>query len=1473
MSSVQNYARERIVTELKNKLQTDLDIKELHFQPFTSVELVGIHLNDRQNDTILNAEKLYANIDIIELLRKRLVINSVRLNHFDIHLSKETKESPLNIQFVIDAFKSDNKEKKESFEVKLAAVTFGEGNFTYDVKDQKIVEGKFDANHIRVSDFNARLALKSLKTDSINIQIKKLSLTEKSGFHIENLATRVITQDKKLFVKGFKLDLPNSLLQFSKCEMDFSKLDSTNNLLSSTTFDCAITSSYISLKDISAFVPEFANFEDRLYLKTSISGSLDDLKMDNLALNYGEKMRLTANAEVKDVRVADSTYLLGTVEELYITAEGIEGLINNFSSIKKSIPKEIANLGTVSFRGDISGYLTELVAFGSLKTDIGTVNTDLLFGFKPKPGIDSYFNGKIAASNINIGKLLNKKELNELSFDLAIDIQKPTNRKMGGTVEGTIHQFDFNNYSYKDIHLNGNYDGLKIDGLLELDDENGYLAVSGLFDLSNKEKPVLDFMASIENVRLDKLNLSKKYLDSYLSLNINANFSGKNIDDAEGSLTIDSLVFRANDKQFNLNELIVEASGYSENRKLKIKSDIINGEVSGAYSFSTMVESVKQTAHTYLPALVPARLNDTKKIKENNLSLDFVINNTSELSDILGLPVTVLSPARITGFYNNIYEKFKFEIFFPSLKAAGANIKSGYLVAENSSDMINSTITGIVAGKNNTMNELEINLSAKDDIVDSKLSFDSNGIREYKGVFAASTAFSRRKDNASLRSEISVHPGELILNDSIWNIKESRIVIDSSYVAVNNFLIHSQLENQSINIDGRFSPNNPNDVLKVDLKSINLEYVFNMLAIEALNFGGYATGSLYASTTKGKPYANVDLSVSDFKFNGAPLGDLALFGELDEQTNRVKMKGSVTTVNQDITLIDGFLNPVTEELSINFDATKINIGFLNKYISTLFNNVTGIGSGQVHLFGDFHDVTVEGKAYIENGNLGINFLNTNYSFTDTIFLKKDLIYFNDIKFNDSKGNHASVSGKVAHNYFSDFLYHIDLSADNFLLYNATETHNPTFFGTVFGSGTGSISGDEQALNIDVRMRTNENSKIRMNFMDEVVNEYSFITYKNPTDTIEEGRKDPNNLKAIKSNSGMEINMNFYIDATPDATVEIVMDPVGGDVLRASGNGTMHFTWGSKVAPQLFGTYTIDKGSYNFTFQKILERKFSIQRGSSVQFRGDPFTANLNIEAVYKLTANLNDLDQYIAEKSGQVNVPVNCILNLTGELRHPNVNLDVTLPNADGEVQRQVKNLMNTEDMINRQVVYLLLLSKFFTPNYANAEHRTSDFASVASATLSTQLSKILSQIDDRWQVGTNIRTSDADFSSTEVELILSSNLLNDRLILNGNFGYRDDPNTQDAFIGDVDVEFLLNRAGNWRIKAYNHYNEKYYYTKTAIQTQGVGIMYKKDFDRISEFFGIEKKPKPAKKDSITPFIPDSTMKGSSLSDFVKIKK
>lgn len=1486
MSPVQNYAKNIIVDELKKKLGTEVGIGKLSFHPFNTIALDSVYLYDQSGERVLLANRISADIDILALTSNQLIFTSAKLSDFDIRLSKETSNSPLNIQYVIDAFKSDNKESKSKLEIKLNSVSISNGEFRYDVKDKEKKEDKFDANHIHVSDFNARLALKSLVTDSLNVQIKKLNLKEQSGLEISNLTCRLLTHGKQVSVRGFRLDMPSSTLTLDKCEINTAIIDSSMNVMENAMIDCVISPSHIAPKDLTAFIPSLKNFNDVVTIKAHISGTIDDINVDDLTLDYGEKMHLVTHTEIHDIRYRDKMYILGSIEDLTITTDGIEGLANNLSNKKANLPKQIANLGTISFQGDVSGYLDQLTAFGSFETKLGIVKTDILFRLKHQKWIDYYLQGKVYTSDFNLGELLGNTRFNKTSLDINISMEKTTHGNMKGKAEGTIFNFDYNNYSYKDITLDANYDGKRADGHVNLNDPNGILDIDGILDLSDKNKPELDFTARIKDVQLDELHLVDKFKNSYLSLVVNANFKGKTPDDIVGAVSIDSIDFIRGDKLFFLPKLSITSAITDSIRKLTIDSDIIKGEVSGAYNFATMVKSIKHTLHPYLPAVIPDNKDANEEIEDIDLKFNLQVNNSESLSNILELPVTNYSPAKIFGDYNSSRNKFKIEAYVPAIKAAGMNMKSVYLSAENKEENISSKINALIAGKKNVMNDIGIDIIASNNSINTNITFSNDAKQRAKGVFDITTLLSKKDKDAPLRIDMDILPSELILNNAIWKMDKSHIAMEAGTIGIDNLRIHTEKGDQEIKVNGRFSPKNPQEILKAELKNIDLEYIFQTLAIDVLKFGGAATGNIFVSSIEQKPYANTRLEITDFKFNGTDLGYLNIFSELDDETNMVMLEGTILSKENKNTNVKGSIDPIKQKLSIHFDADSIDVSFLNAYTSSVFNKVQGRGTGNVHLHGNFSNVTVEGKAYIEKGLVGISFLNTDYMFSDTVYMKLNpgsdigLIYFNDVAFSDQNNNKAIISGKVVHDYFRDFLYHIDLSAQNFMVYNATEKQNPIFYGTVFGSGNGTIGGDEKSVDIRISMRTEENTLVRMNFMEDVVNEYSFITYKDPksnilNDTVSQAQKRLIATSPLKTESGMEINMDFYIDATPNATLEILMDPVGGDVLRGSGSGAMQFVWGSNTSPKLYGNYFINRGSYNFTFQRIMERKFSIQDGSSVQFRGDPFEATLDVTALYKVTANLNDLDRQLAQRTGQANIPVNCVLNLTGALKHPNVALDVQFPASDPEVQRQIKSLINTEDMINRQVAYLLILSKFYTPQYADVDRQTSDFAAVASATLSNQLSKIISQIDDRWELGTSIRYSDADqLSSTEVEVMLSSHLLNDKLIINGNFGYRDNPMlNQEAFIGDIDLELLLNNSGSWRIKAYNHYNEKYYYTQTATQTQGVGLIYKRDFDNVNELFIRQPKKDKQAQDTITPILPDSTKKGSALSNFIRLKK
>lgn len=444
-----------------------------------------------------------------------------------------------------------------------------------------------------------------------------------------------------------------------------------------------------------------------------------------------------------------------------------------------------------------------------------------------------------------------------------------------------------------------------------------------------------------------------------------------------------------------------------------------------------------------------------------------------------------------------------------------------------------------------------------------------------------------------------------------------------------------------------------------------------------------------------------------------------------------------------------------------------------------------------------------------------------------------------------------LNGYVKHTFFKapEFEFNIT-DANHMLVYDETEKRNPDWYGRVFANGKAAVKGGPGWVNITADMSTASQSVFTFVLSDiEEAGEYSFITFRNRdllevADTIVANPtpalvRDLRKKLAQKEEAGASrYDMDFSVTMTPEAQLVIVMDPVGGDRIRTFGSGTIRMQYGSTDEElRMYGTYTLERGSYNFTLQDIIIKDFSIRDGSSIAFTGDPFSAVLDITAVYALNANLSDLDEsFLQDRDlNRTNVPVHAILKVTGDLQQPDIAFDLEFPTLPSDTYRKVKSIVSTDEMMNRQIIYLLALNRFYTPDYVGAT-RGNELVSVASSTLSSQLSNILGQINDKWSIAPNFRSDKGDFSDLEVDLALSSQLLNNRLLFNGNFGYRDNTLNNNQFIGDFDIEYLLNRRGTLRLKAYNRYNDRNYYVKTATTTQGVGIVLRHDFDNFLSF-------------------------------------
>lgn len=1447
---VQQKVAHTATTELSERLGVPVQIGNIDIEWFNRLVLENLYLEDKSGAVLFEANHVSAGFEILPLLNGKIVFSTVRLFGFSANLNKNTTTDKLNLQFVIDAFTSkDSTKKKSNIDLRFNSILIRRGNFRYDVKNAATTPGKFNAKHIDIRNISAKISMKAFNKDSLNANIKKMSFNETSGFSLDKLSLNIIANKDSAIINNFEIKLPQTDLKINRTHVQTKGINNIPDFLNRAALELHISPSEVCLKDLSAFVPAFRNFSETIELSAKASGHINNIDLKRLTLKYSDKMLFVGKMKMKGITHPEDAYLFGQVSKMYITTEGFAGLANNFNKRPVTLPDAIVKLGTINFTGEISGFFDNLVAFGKFSSAIGSIQTDLIFGNNKEKNIAAYLKGSLSTSTLHLKELFPEgNPYGTAKLAVTLDTHCPVNGTFSGNIKANIDELEYKGYKYENILLSGNFKKNGFNGVLNIDDPNGKLYAEGLF-LHEGKNSIFNFTSHLEHLRPDSLLLTDKYEEPEISCSLNADFTGDNIDNLEGSITLDSLCFKTKPNSFLLKQFKVEATGHSSNRHLAITSDVLNGEVTGAYSFTTIVPSLMQTLKEYIPALINVT-QKKQKVKENNFSLLLTIENTEAISNTLKLPVTILNQGRITGHYNNQYNRFRFETYLPKFNIGKSMFESGHLTFDNPEDKVNLKLKATNYNAKGLRNYMDLKVDAKDNQIKTQIGWANNKERLFKADLSASTLFIEEKQEtepAKLRTEISLNESPLILNDSIWNIAPSTISITDGKISIQDFSVSNGTE--YLHMNGTVSKD-PADTLLLDLKQVELSYIFDILNIPVLQFAGKATGTFNITDLYGSRILNTDLEVQNFSFNQVQLGRLNLFSEWDNQQKGILMLGSIYKNDTTWTDVNGYIYPVGKNagLSLFFDANDINLAFLRPFVDNIAKDMQGRGFGNVHLYGPFKALNVEGDAFVLDGGLGIEYLNTYYSFSDSVHLRPGSIIGRNVTVHDKFGNSAKVNLTVNHKNFKDVNFDIGIQTNNMLVFDTPKKQNPLIFGTVFGTGSASIKGNGQLINFDINMRSDPKTSVKLDFMNNSsAADYDFIMFVNKKELQKMALSKPtDSIKPLvfkNKEEGAELRMNFLLDITPDANIELIMDPVAGDKIAGNCNGSLQIQYGTKTDLRIYGNIGIVQGNYNFSLQQLIHKNFKIRDGSIINFRGDPFEATMNINAIYNVTANIQDLDPSLTYESSRRNTPVNCVLKLDGVLRNPTIAFDLELPSSNEELQRQVKSLVDTEDMMTRQIIYLLILNKFYTPEY-NAQYKSSDFSAVASSALSSQISSIMNSFTDKVQLGTNIRTSQDGIEDTEVEMLLSSQLLNNRLIFNGNFGYKNSTvnNQKNAFIGEFDLEYLLTPNGDIRLKAYNHTNDMYMILKQALTTQGVGIMYKKDFTRFSEIFRRRKK-------------------------------
>jgi len=1412
-----------LTKKLGESLQTEISIGKVHFIPFRSLKLNDVLIYDQHKDTLAYIQKLNTSIHYISFQDNTIHLNEVSVEEPSIKIYK--KDSLYNYNFLYQLKSDTSTTKAWKIDVKNINIKNGKASFN----DPSTLKHPI---HIK----NLNTSLSELKLDStICINIDSISCSEKSGFEIQKTSGKITLQPQHLFISDLNLHTNHSRLNLDSLALVFPHLMTPENWLDH--FYINIEKSKLSPNDINYFLKDKNLLNIPVFASGKFHGNINNIKGSNLRLEFGNDSYLSANLDINGLPNIDQTFIYLDINTLKTSPKELQTILNLSNNVSLKLPDPILNLDHIRFSGDLTGFISNMVAYGKLETPLGTIKSDINLKTDKKNKLS--FAGSLKTQQFDIGALLGAQEkIGKATMSLAIKGYRQHGQTYNSFMKGTIDSLSLLGYQYKNIQLNGLFANKKFDGEFLVNDPNGLISFEGKIDFSEEIRE-FDFRAALFDIRLDKLNLVKTAKDSHLFMELNSNFKGNSINDITGFLNIKDAKFESPKQNITMDSLTIVSVRENNEKHIILQSDILEGDLIGRYNFTSFASYFLENIVYHAPTLSHFIKTNNHPEHINNFVFSCQFKKINQLTNLLFPTVDISDEGIILGKVNTNERKFDIEADFEYCNINNTSIEKPefHLNSNNTNFTLLSQFKKIKHDNLSTFENLNIHNSIQNDSITLNVFWNNWGETSNSGSIFTRTALDHNE--YGLLTSTIIDPSYLMIKDSLWEIKSCQFNYHSDGFNVADFKL--QHNNQAIGINGQLHKKDK-DGLHLSFQNIKLEDLLHYQDSE-ISASGTINGDVTIKDAYRMPILTTDLEIKNCAFNKDTIGDFYLNSEYLPEIKSLQIKTEARKNNYYPLKGGGIIDLAAQTIDLNYKIDRIPVGFLNLYLGIILQNISGTASGDMAIKGPLNAPQLIGRVKANQIHVDINILNTTYEVNDSAYFDENIMIFDHMRVTDTYGNKGSFYGTIGHTNFDAWTYDLTVDAKNILALNTTKTENTAFYGTVFADGNLSIEGTNDDLRMDITAKTKRNTEfsIPLESRDEVQSA-NFIQFSSESKDEKTSNKASNKDDYEVEISGVTLNME--IEVTPDAKNQVIFDSTYGDILKGVGKGDIHIQMNKQGQVQLFGGFKFDEGEYMFTLQNVINKRFSINSGSSIIWDGNPYDAIIDLKATYKLKTSIKDLvPAYLTdESSGDIysrRIPINCNLLLKDRLLNPAIQFEILSPGTQQHNQDIIDAAINTEEELNKQVLSLLIINRFFASQEKKSEtdNNRANSSSAALVTtsevLTSQLNNWLSQISDDFDIGINFRPGD-EVKEEEIEVALSTQMFNNRVTLNGNVGYGEDETRPSKLIGDFDMSVKLNKSGKIQAKAYTRTNNDLLYT-TSPTTQGVGLSYKEEFNTIGE--------------------------------------
>ena len=1430
LPGVQQFLGAKVSALLEDQLGTKVSVGQIDLGLLNRIIIDDVLIYDQQRQEMLRVSRLSVKIDYMPLTEGKIHISSAQLFGAHAHLYRKDAQTVPNFQFVIDSLASKDTTNQAPLDLRINTFIIRNSSLTYDQHDISPTDGLFNPAHLKVSDISAHINLKTLTDDSLNINIKRLGFKEHAGLTVSRLAFRLTAGRNNAMMENFQFQMPSSNLRIDTLLANY-QLNEKGLVPGSLTFSGRIAESSITPSDLRCFEPSLKNFQRPITLATNVNGTDQQIHVPELLISTIEKdIDINLNGWIEQWDKRPSWHL--QMNQLSLSEASIDFL----SKIIK-LPEQLTRIGNLQMNGNFDRNrqgettLKALVQSGAGDVDVeATMNAN------------RQFNATIGTQTLNLKQILANDQLGELTTHLQLEGLWPEQQKPTFKVDGVIERIDYNDYPFGTINISGNYTQEAISGKLDIDDPHLSAQLEG--EVGNH----IRLQGTVSHFAPALTKLTDRFGNAELSGQIDADFTAQDLNDAQGNVRISNFVISGTEelKPYYLDNLTL-SSGYDEGiHFLSLKSDFADAELKGHFDYNTLVQSFVNLIGSKLPTL-PGLPPLTNSVNDNNFSLRLLMSKTDWLKRFFDIDLTLGQPLSLTATINDFNRQATVDGDLPSFAYNGSWYSNGFIHITSPLDTLKCDI-GIQKlmddGKHMTIG---LQANAANNIIHSSLNWDNHNSEQHMGGRLNSVAQLYKDLLNKPAAHVRFQPSHIILNNGSWDVEPSDIVYSEDRLLVDHFAVHRGA--QHIIVDG-IASRQATDTLTADLQSVEIGYILDLVNFHSVEFSGKATGRAKGTSLFSDFSAKADLQVDDFKFENGRMGVLDAHATWNKEKEQIDIHAIANDGPGVKTLIDGYVSPVHETIDLAIHADSTYIDFMQSFTHTFLSGATGHANGDCRVAGTLDNINLTGKLVVD-GEATVTALNTTYKLQrDTVVMIPDDIRLNRVPIYDTEGNLAYLSGGIHHQHLTNLSFDLAVETEKLLAYDFHEFGDNIFYGTIYASGMVTIHGVDNEVVIDCNVTPLPNSIFVYNASSpDAISTQEFIEWEQDTQAASGLANTPKTSSPTRA-MDTDIYINFLINATPEAALRLLMDANTYDYITLYGDGAIRATFHNKGAFNMFGTYTVDHGTYGITIQNIIKKNFTFNRGGTIIFGGDPYQAALNLQAVYTVNGvSLSDLN--IGNSFTNNTIRVNCLMNISGQPAAPQVDFDLEMPNVNTDEQQMVRSVINGQQEMNQQVVYLLAIGRFYNQGANNSNNQQSDQTTLAmqsflSGTLSTQINTLLGQIvkNDNWNFGANISTGNEGWHNAEYEGIINGRMLNNRLLFNGQFGYRDNATKANpSFIGDFDLQYLLYPNGNLALKVYNQTNDRYF-TKSSLNTQGIGIIMKKDFNGLRELFSTKKKKK-----------------------------